>query len=462
MKPDDLCTRTLEETASDIAARRLSPVEVTRAVLQRIERVNPRLNAYLTVMADQALADAEAAEREIAGGRYRGPLHGIPVGVKDLFATAGVRTTAGSKILADWVPDYDATVVTQLRDAGAVILGKLGLHEWAFGTTSANVHFGVIRNPWDVKRVPGGSSGGSGAAVSAGLAFAAMGSDTGGSIRIPASLCGNVGLMPTYGRSSLYGAVPLSWSMDHPGPLARTVRDAAIVLQATSGRDARDPATKDQPVPDFLAQSETGPKGLRVGVPRQHFWDGLNPDVERLVRAAASELADAGAEVREIDWPDALRYTIYSGTIIIAEAAAYHAENFKSRRADYSDQVAGLLEAGAAVKVTTYIDAMRVMQEARGGAADAALDGVDVLLTPTLRETAAEIDSVKNEDAGRTAFMSLVDLTGQPAISVPCGLTAGGLPVGVQLIARQWDEATLIRAARAYELVRGPFPLPEL
>jgi aspartyl-tRNA(Asn)/glutamyl-tRNA(Gln) amidotransferase subunit A len=461
---DELCLLPLEDVARMIEARDVSPVDVTKAVLARIERLNPQLNAYMTITAANALQAAVAAEREIVDGAYRGPLHGVPVAVKDLYATKGVRTTAGSKILTDWVPDHDAAVVEKLRGAGAIVIGKLGMHEWAFGTTSANVHFGPIRNPWDTARIPGGSSGGSGAATAAGLAFATLGSDTGGSIRIPAALCGVVGLMPTFGRVSMHGAVPLSWSLDHAGPLTRTVRDAAIVTQAIAGHDPRDPETVDEPVPDWLTGIERDVSALRIGVPKQYFWDKLPADVEKPVRDAIDALRAAGAQVRDVDWSQAAEYTAHCATVMLAEAAAYHARNMAERRDDYGDQVAALLNAGAQFNATDYVDAFRAMQRARRGEADAALDGVDVLITPTVPHAAQTIEeaTANAADAARTTFTRLVDLTGQPAISVPCGVNSENLPVGLQIIGRRWDEASVLWAARAYELARGPFPAPPL
>ncbi len=458
----ELCMLSLEDVAHQIAFREVSPVEVTQAVLDRIERLNPSLNAYITVTGDAALAAARVAEREIAGGEYRGLLHGVPVAVKDLFATKGVRTTAGSKILADWVPDYDATVVRKLNEAGAIGLGKLGMHEWAFGTTSDNVHYGPVRNPWNTEHVPGGSSGGSGAATAAGLAFATLGSDTGGSIRIPAASCGCVGLMPTYGRASLYGAVPLSWTLDHAGPLTRTVRDAAIVMQAISGYDPLDPATEDVAVPDLLEDIERGAKGLRIGVPKQYFWENIEPEVEALVRKALRDLEGAGAIVREVEWPRVLEYNGPVVAVMFADASAYHAPNFPSRRGDYGAQVAALLDAGLSFTGVQYASAMRMLQEERRGGADAVLAGVDVLAVPTMPVAAPSIASSRATDPAlrMAAFTGPFDFTGQPAISVPCGLTPAGLPAGIMFAARRWDEASALWAGRAYEQVRGAFPAP--
>ena len=459
---DDLALASLEEAGRLVEKKEVSPVELTQRMLDRIERLDPKLNAYMTVTADQALEDARMAEREIAAGKYAGPLHGIPVAVKDLFQTKGVRTTAGSKILDTWQPDEDATAVRKLREAGAVNLGKLGMHEWAFGITSDNIHFGPVRNPWETDHVPGGSSGGSGVATAAGLAYATLGSDTGGSIRIPASFCGCVGLMPTYGRASLYGAVPLSWSLDHAGPLTRTVRDAAIVLRAISGVDPRDPNTADEPVPDWLAAIERGARGLRIGVPKTYFWENLDPQVERACRKALTDLEAAGAVLREIDIPGAQALMGPGTGIMFAEAAAYHSQHFPARRDEYSAGVAALLDAGLGVKAPDYVQSIRLMQDLRSGVADSWLDNVDVMACPTIPIPAPSIEASRKEEMGFrvVAFTAIIDLTGQPAISVPCGLTPENLPVGLMFTGRRWDEGAVVWAGRAYEQVRGPFPAP--
>lgn len=458
----ELAFLSLEDAAALVAARKVSPVELTRTMLDRIERLNPSLNAYITVTGDRAIDAARAAERDIVAGTYRGPLHGVPLAVKDLFATKGIRTTAGAKILHDWIPDFDATVVTKLRDASALSLGKLGLHEYAYGATSVNDHFGDIHNPWDLDRVPGGSSGGSSVAVAAGLAYAALGSDTGGSIRVPAALCGCVGLMPTFGRVSLHGAVPLAWSLDHAGPLTRTVRDAALVLQVISGHDPLDPATEQQAVPQFLDRIERGPHQLRVGVPGQYFWQDVDAEVERLVRGAIADLEGAGAEIRDVDFPLAVEYASANGTVLLSEAAAYHAPTFPSRNPDYSRQVAAYLELGNALPAPRYVNAMRLLDEARRGAADAVLEDVDVLAMPTVPVPAPTIAAIRAQEASPrlAALAGPFDLTGQPAISVPCGLNAQHLPVGIMFAGRRWDEASVLCAGRAYEQVRGPFPAP--
>jgi len=464
MTTTDLCLQPLEGVARRIAAKEISPVDVTDAVLARIQRLNPHLNAYMTVTAEQARAAALAAEREIAGGAYRGALHGIPIGIKDLFDTKGIRTTAGSKIMADRVPDRDATVVAKLAEAGAVSLGKLGMHEFAYGVTSDNAHYGPVRNPWNVEHVPGGSSGGSGAATAAGLAFATLGSDTGGSIRMPAAVCGCVGLMPTYGRASLHGAVPLSWTLDHAGPLTRTVRDAAIVMRAISGHDPLDPTTERVPVPDWLQDIERGAKGLRIGVPKQYFWDHCDAEVLALVRKALADLESAGARIVEAEFPHGDAYRSALMAVMFAEAAAFHAETFPSRRADYGDQVAALLQAGHGITAIQYVLAMRALQQSRAGEADAMLEGVDVWAVPTTPVPAPTIESSRAADPALLMAQNtgVFDLTGQPAIAVPCGLTSKKLPVSVMFAARRWDEASVLWAGRAYEQVRGEFPAPPL
>jgi aspartyl-tRNA(Asn)/glutamyl-tRNA(Gln) amidotransferase subunit A len=454
----------IETAAEAIRTRRISPVSLVESCLARIEVLEPRLNAFITVTADLAREQARRAEREIEGGRYKGPLHGIPVAVKDLFATKGIRTTAGSRILADWVPDEDATVVRKLREAGAVLLGKLGLHEFAYGISSVNPHFGDIRNPWDTTKIPGGSSGGSAVAVVAGEAYAALGSDTGGSIRIPASLCGCVGLKPTFGRASLFGAVPLSWSLDHPGPLARSVRDVALAMTAIAGYDPRDPISVDRPVKDLLKDIDRGAARLRVGVPVDHVWDECDPAIAATVRGAIDALAQAGAEIREVRWPRAAEYAKAASEILGVEARAYHEGAFPGRSSEYGPLVRARLASQGDVDADAYARSMKLLLEARAGGADRDLDGVDVLAMPTVPTRAWTIEEAK--EVGRpsewTRITRIFDLTGQPAISVPCGMDPDGLPIGLQFAARMWDEAAALRAARAYELVRGPFPLPAL
>ena len=453
----DLCYLSLHELSGRIRAREVSPVEATEAALARIERLNPKLNAYITAMAEGALADARAAEAEIASGRHRGPLHGVPIGVKDLCATKGVRTTAGSKILGDWVPDEDATVVRKLREAGAVIVGKTHLHEYAFGATGLNPHYGPARNPWDTTRITGGSSSGSGAGVAAGLCFAALGSDTGGSIRIPSSLCGIVGIKPTYGRVSLAGVVPLAWSLDHVGPMARTVRDCALVLAAIAGPDPKDPSTADEPLDAWAAGLEGGLAGLRIGVPTAYAFELTEPDVAAVVHDAITTLERLGAEVQQLDLPILEEYWTSAGLVLVSEAAAYHQANMEQRPQDYGETQRRRIQLGLEQKAADYVRAARLRDEARRTCDQLLLSEVALLALPTTVRAAMPIESVAQDDPtlGLTRLTAPFNLTGQPACSVPCGFTEGGLPVGLQLVGRRFDERTVLRAAHAFETESG-------
>jgi aspartyl-tRNA(Asn)/glutamyl-tRNA(Gln) amidotransferase subunit A len=454
----DLAFRPIARLATDLQRRTLSPVEITKAFLARIERHNGRLNAYLTVTGEEALRDAAAAEREIAAGRYRGPLHGIPFSLKDLFATRGVRTTAGSKILANWVPTEDAFVVARLKEAGAVLLGKTHMHEFAYGVTNENAHYGPARNPWDPERVPGGSSGGSAAAVAAGLCAGTLGTDTGGSIRIPSALCGVVGLKPTYGRVSRRGVVPLCWSLDHVGPLARTTEDAALILQAIAGHDPGDPASARLPVPDYRAGLEGGVRGLAFGVPREFFFDRLDPEVRAHVDAALKALEGLGARLVPIALPHSKYVPAISFGIQAPEAFSYHEKTLRTRAAEYGDDVRVRLEVGRYIPAPQYLKAQRarrlVMEDFRR-----AFQTVTAILTPTVPIPATPIGAATVPMEGKpidvrgalTRFARSFNATGLPTITVPCGFTAGGLPVALQIAGHPFDEATVLRVAHALE-----------
>jgi aspartyl-tRNA(Asn)/glutamyl-tRNA(Gln) amidotransferase subunit A len=438
----------LEDAVAALRARSVGAAELTDAALARIA-ARADLNAFITVTAADARRRAATAS---------GPLAGVPIALKDLFDVAGVPTTAGSKLFAKNVPREDGEIARRLFDAGAVDLGKTNLHEWAFGVTTDNPHFGPTRNPWAADRIPGGSSGGNGAALVAGLCFGTIGSDTGGSIRIPASLCGIVGLKPTYGRVSLRGAIPLAWSLDHPGPMTRTVRDAAVLLQIIAGYDPGDPVSLDVPVDDFLADIESGVRGLRIGVVRGRFFDRLNPDerpapeVAAAVRAAIDALAREGARIDEVELPraDELRNTQH--VIIGTEAAAYHRERIATDRAGYGKDVAQRIDVGATHAGPTYAAARRTRDELRRAYADALApwDAIALPTTPLTAPLRVGQDAVAAA-ATLTAYTSPFNLTGVPAISVPCGFDQHGLPIGLQLVARPWAEARLLRIARAYE-----------
>lgn len=448
----DLHWLSLEEIASRIRERQVSAEETVRAALERTLRLDPQLGSFITVTADAALEAARAADRAVASGAS-GRLLGVPIALKDLFDTAGVRTTAGSKIFADRIPSENGEVVTRLLAEGAISIGKTNLHEWAFGVTTQNPHFGPTRNPWDPTRIPGGSSGGSGAAVAAGLCYGALGSDTGGSIRIPASLCGIVGLKPTFGRVSVRGSVPLAASLDHAGPMTRTVRDAALMYAAIAGYDAEDPTSVDVAMDDPLTGIENGVRGLRLGLPRQHFFEGAEPEVVSAVREAARVLEREGALVEEIDLPRTDELLPAQTAVIGTEAAAFHRDRMRDRPQDFGGDVLARLRRGERVTGAEYALARRTQLELRH-AWTRVLREYAAVLTPTTAIAAppADGEDALAQAARLTARTSPFNLTGLPAISIPCGKTSGGLPIGLQIAAGPWMESTILRIARSYEL----------
>jgi aspartyl-tRNA(Asn)/glutamyl-tRNA(Gln) amidotransferase subunit A len=452
MSDERIVALSLTEVAGLVRSRELSPVQLTEASLERIDLVEGGLNSFITVMSEDAMSAAREAEAEIVRGEYRGSLHGIPVAVKDLFDTAGVRTTSGSKILADNVPDADSGAVERLKAAGAVLVGKLSLHEFAFGATGVNPHYGAARNPWDTGRITGGSSSGSGAAVAGGECFASLGTDTGGSIRIPASLCGITGLKPTFGRVTRRGVLPLSWSLDHVGPMARTAADCAAVLQALAGHDALDASSSPEAVPDYAAALDGGLKGVRVGVPGQFFFDDLDGEVETAVRAAVEVLRGLGAEVREVSLPLIAEAPVAVSAIMLPEALTFHQRWLAERPEDYGEDVRFRLENGATYLALHYVQAQRLREKIVAVWRDEVFDKVDLIATPTTMLPAPLIE----QGDLRTTFSLIrntnpLNLLGIPALSAPCGFTEAGLPIGLQLAGRWWDEATVLRAADAYQ-----------
>ncbi len=444
----------ISELAARLRRRDISPVEITQRCLDRIEKLNPALNAFITVMAESARAQAQRAEDEILAGEWRGALHGVPVALKDLIDTAGVRTTAASALYKDRVPEQDAEVVRRLRLAGAVIIGKNNLHEFAYGGSSLVSYFGDVHNPWDVARIAGGSSGGSAAAVVAGMAYAAIGTDTAGSIREPAALCGCVGLKPTYGRVASLGVIPLSSSLDHVGPMAVSVEDAAIVLQAVAGYDAEDIASGDVPVVDYVSGLREGVKSVRVGVVREYFFDELDAEVGAAVEQAVRVLASLGAEVKDVRLGNAVPT---DRTLQAAESFAYHAENVGRSPELYQAETLRRIRSGEDVSAAEYIRCRHELEEARRNIGAVFAD-VDVLVTPTMPMAAPAIaDLKKDPEALRPAELRLLRNTrpfnvwGLPAISVPCGFTASGLPIGLQIAGAHWREDLVLRVAWAYE-----------
>jgi aspartyl-tRNA(Asn)/glutamyl-tRNA(Gln) amidotransferase subunit A len=455
---DELLERTLIEVADLVANREVSPVELVEATLRRIDRIADT-HAYISVFADDALLVAKASEMMIAAGHRLGPLHGVPVALKDNIDMRDRVTTAGSKILADHRPAADATVVRRLRAAGAIIVGKTNLHEFAWGGTTANPHYGFATNPWDTSRMPGGSSGGSGAAVAARAGYGALGTDTGGSIRLPSALNGITGLRPTIGRVSNAGVVPLAWSMDTVGPMARTAADCAAMFTVLAGYDPADAGSINEPVPDYSRNLDHGVDGLRIGLIEDYSLRHLQPQVEKAVREALEILTSAGARTCEVSIADIEGNISAQLTVEAAEPSTYHQRWLRERPQDYGEDVRLLLEVGEFLLATQYLQAQRYRALLRTQTL-AALERADVLACPTLPFTATplgevlvEIEPGAPEDmlAAIMQFTGLPSLTGLPAISVPCGFDGAGLPIGIQLIGRPFEEATLLRVAAAFQ-----------
>jgi aspartyl-tRNA(Asn)/glutamyl-tRNA(Gln) amidotransferase subunit A len=455
----DLSRMTARTIAAAVRRRELTAVAVTQAALGRIDQLNAALHAFITVTRDEAMAAAEQVDRKVAAGQGETlPMAGVPLAIKDSFWTKGVRTTGGTKVLAGFVPAEDATVVARLRGAGCVLVGKSSMHEMAYGFTSRNPHYGDCRNPWDLERIPGGSSGGNGAALATAMVLAAVGGDTGGSNRQPAALCGVVGVKVTYGRVSRHGGIPLSWSMDTVGPMARTVADAAALLQVMAGYDPKDPTTRRDTVPDYLGALAGGLKGLRVGVPHDQFLALMEPDVGAAIQDALGVLKQAGATLVDVRFPPLDPVVAAHRAIIFSEAAAAHEELIRTRAGEFSDEVRPLLQAGLFLTATQYLAAQQARRKTIA-AYRALWRSFDVLVTPTSPIAAPAIGATaarfgEKEVPLVRVFLDLTlpfNLTGQPAISIPCGFTRGGLPIGLQLVGRPFDEATLFRAAAAYE-----------
>ena len=453
MAVDDLLLGTIREAGAALRAGAITPVDLAQASLARIDQVDDRLHSYVLVTRELALDQAAQAERELAAGIDRGPLHGIPVGLKDLYATNGIRTTAHSRVLAGWVPDYDATAVVRLREAGAVLLGKHGMAEFAFGGPAADGLFPAPRNPWNTEHEPGGSSSGSGAAVAAGLCFAALGSDSGGSIRKPASHCGIVGLKPTYGRVSRHGVVPLAWSLDHAGPLARTVEDAAIVLGAIAGRDPLDPSSSSAEVPDYRAGLERGVRGLRLGVAPGwlHELGTIDPDILAAFEAAVALLVSEGAEVVEIEAEPLIAGRAVNTLIITAEGFAYHEPILRTEPELLGRSVRNRFREGAFISAADYLAAQRARTVLRAQVRQI-LGRVDAILSPTAARPPERLAGIDPDSRFKEpSFVNPYNVLGIPAVSVPCGFSSGGLPIGLQVAAGPFEEALVLRIARAYE-----------
>ena len=453
---EDVTSLTLLEAAERVRHKRVSPVELTQACLARIERLNPTLNAFITVMAESAMESARMAESEIQRGRWRGPLHGVPIALKDLFDTAGVRTTAGSAVFKDRIPTEDAEVVRRLKRAGAVLLGKTNMHEFAYGGTSAVSYFGAVHNPWDTARIPGGSSGGSAAAVAANLCYAALGTDTAASVRQPAAYCGVVGLKPTYGLVSARGTIPLSWTFDHVGPFARTIADTAVVLQVIAGYDRLDTGSQSMAVPDYSAALSGNVSAVRVGVARSFFFDDLDPEIGAAMEEALRVLQRLTVHVRDVTLPastqEALRAAVRQ-----AEAYAYHAEFMEKSPELYQPETLVRLRAAMDAKTTAYILGRREVDLTRRIVGDV-FNSVDVIVTPTtvvppplVAEVNKDVTTSISLGARTIRNTSPFNVYGWPTVSIPCGFTSAGLPIGMQISGPNGSEATVLQVAHAYE-----------
>jgi aspartyl-tRNA(Asn)/glutamyl-tRNA(Gln) amidotransferase subunit A len=443
-QPREIARLTIRQASDLLRSKSVSPVELTQGCLDRIKTHNSKLNAFITVTGEQALAEARTAEDEIRRGKWRGPLHGVPFALKDNIDTAGVLTTGGSELFKDRVPTEDAEVARRLKNAGAILLGKLNLVEFAYGGNPTVTHYGTVHNPWALDRSPGGSSSGPGAAVAADLCFGSLGTDTAGSIRMPASNCGVVGLKPTYGRASLRGVIPLSWTLDHIGPICKTVEDAALIMNVIAGYDPLDPTTSDAPVPDYVRALKTPTAKLRLGRPAGYF-EGLHPEVAKAVDAAIEVLRTLTATLSDVQLPAAVNGAQLWGP----EAYAYHAPWFTKTPEKYQPSVRRSLEQGAAVKGSDYAQARRQVDLLRREIRKV-FANVDLLVTPTMVAPAPLLEGAGNAGPGRNNNAPF-DVFGLPAISVPCGFSSGSLPVGLQIVGAPFAERAVLALAHAYE-----------
>ncbi|MEO0360265.1 MAG: amidase [Pseudomonadota bacterium] len=443
----------LRDVAAKIKSKEISPVEVTEACIARAEATEGKLTAFSRLMPESALDEAKAAEAAVMAGDWKGELHGIPVGIKELYDVAGTPTTSSSDVRANWLAESDSASVAQLRGAGAIVLGKTHTHEFAYGIATPK-----SRNPWGEDHIPGGSSGGSGASVAAGSTYMSMGSDTGGSIRIPAAVCGTVGLKPTFGRCSRAGVTSLAWGLDHVGPLTRTVADAAVCLAPLAGYDPRDPGSVDTPVDDYVGALGKDVKGLKIGVPTNYYFDACDPEVEAHVRAAIDDLAGEGASLVEVEIPYAEQIMAVEFGICLPEASEYHRTMLRAKPELYEEDVRLFLEVGELVPATKYIQALRVRQLMQRAWAEM-FERIDALIAPTVPAPAARAGQMTMELGGAEEPITNIyvrlsapaNVTGLPAVATPCGFTDAGLPTSFQVIARPFAEATAIRIADAYQ-----------
>ncbi len=459
------------ELAPLLKSGSISPVELVQNSLGRISQLEPTLNAFLDVWDESAMNAARIAEKEISAGDYKGPLHGIPVGLKDLVDYAGTPTTGGSKVLAENIAESDATVVTKLRDSGAIFMGKLNLVEFAFGTTGLNAHTGDVKNPWDTERITAGSSSGSAAAVASGMIPVALGTDTGGSVRMPAALCGIAGLKPTYGRVSRAGVLDLSWSMDHVGPMTRTTEDCALMMNVLAGYDLRDPASSNEQVPDFATDLNKGLRGIRIGVPNDYFFDdSVDAEVKKTVKKSIELMAANGAEIVELSMPWASKARSINFGVILPESVSIHEKMINEHADLYTPAIRSRIQSGFNVSAIDYVRAQRARQWFNHQMAES-MTQVDVLITPSVpiqAPTIAECTPSPGSPGKGTElpmFTGVFDVTGQPSHSIPCGFTESGMPIGMMITGHPFDESTVLRVGHAYEQLtnwhqRSPSDIP--
>lgn len=453
----ELLSKSVTELGELIKSKQVSPVEATGALIEHAKALNPTVNAYISFAEEEAMQDAKKAESEIAAGNYRGPFHGVPLAIKDNIYVGGQVTTMASKIHGDFVPEADASVTARLRKAGAVLTGKLNMHEYAWGIDNNSPHFGAVHNPWNPDKIPGGSSGGSGAAVASNMTFATLGTDTAGSIRIPSSACGIVGLKPTHGRVPKDGCFPLAWTLDHIGPMTKTVADAAAMLQVIAGFDAKDPTCVDAPVTDYSAGLNAEAKGLVIGVEEDYFFRDVDNEVERLVRAQIDELVRQGAQLKTVKIPTLKHSEWAELATSLSEASAIHHRDLVTRPDDFGADIRFLFELGELFSSVDYLQAQQVRRQLKDDFR-AALGEVDVLIAPTLPVMAPNIGDTEADLNGSKVdlidnfirFTGPSNLTGLPAMSVPVGFN-GDLPVGLQIIGRAFDEASVLKVGSIIE-----------
>lgn len=450
-------TKSVTEIAPLIENKDISPVELTKAVLDHAEKNDEKINAYISFRREKALEDAKKAEQEIINGNYRGIYHGIPMGIKDNIYIKGEVTTMASKIHRDFVPSYNATVIDKLNEAGAIIIGKLNMHEYAWGATTNNPHYGPCRNPWDLEYIPGGSSGGSGAALIAHMTMATLGTDTGGSVRIPAATNGIVGLKQTYGRVSNYGSFPLAWTLDHIGPMTKTVKDAAALLEVIAGYDPKDSTTVNVPVDQYLDGITGDVKDLVIGINEEYFFNNVDKDIEQAVRNKIRQLEKEGARIQEVDIPS-LQFSEWAVmTTIISEPAAIHQQNHLNRPEDFGEDLQFLFDLGELPSAVDYIHAQQIRRHLKQDFQNV-FENIDVLITPTLPiqtpKIGADTVELNGEEVGVLdhiiRFTGPFNITGLPALSVPCGFK-GHLPIGIQIVGKPFDEKTILNVGYAIE-----------